>query len=347
MKSVGFKKKGAPIRVIKEKTKKKKVNWDKLIYLAFLLTILYFLGKYLLGSYLYIEGEGHVLFKKLDIQHTSPIRIVEFYKESGDEVQIGDSLYTFIDEDKVRDHARVSSGSFTFDNRNWVIKERLKQMKELNLKQIELQGAYRELKTQKAAAARIRKEVYLDVYSVDKLNPYLRKISDLETTIGMLLREIEYLKKFIDGLKYVSFAENEMGDGGVEDFKSVKFSPINGTITQINKENYEVALESEIVLSIHKPENIYIKGFFKQEDIKHIKEGDVVDVEFPDGTMGQGRIEQFYFATYRLPAEFQAKHEPAQRRVAADVVPLTKKEIKKWQSFYKLNVKLSKQISVE
>ena len=113
---------------------------------------------------------------------------------------------------------------------------------------------------------------------------------------------------------------------------------MDGTVTRIFKQNKEVAVKSEVIMHIHKNEHLFIIAFFEQEDLAELKEEDVVEIEFPDNTTSLGTIKRFYFATYRLPEEFQKKYEPTNRSLSVDIVPLNNDELKKWKQYYKLSV---------
>ena len=88
MKSLNFKRKeDSYLRYFDETQKravKKPFNWDRLIYIMLLFLTLFFIGKFLINSYLYIEGDGQVLFESVDIRHTDDIRIYKFFKKEGD-----------------------------------------------------------------------------------------------------------------------------------------------------------------------------------------------------------------------------------------------------------------------
>ena len=165
--------------------------------------------------------------------------------------------------------------------------------------------------------------------------------------------EIKYQQRYLRYLKGQEVLEKEhlenervLNSVGVPLILKAYTSPVKGTITQVLKEDFEVALESEIVMSIHKPTNLYIKAFYDQKDLRHLHKGDVVDVVFPDGTESYGILQRFYFATYRLPDEFQKRYEPLTRSIAADIIPIDEIELEKWKAFYKLNVQISKQLVV-
>ncbi len=104
MKSLNFKRKDDSYLRYLEENKRRKAetpfNWDRFIYLSILVIFFLFLVRYAYKSMFYIEGNGQVLFEKVDIRHTDDIRILEFYKEEGDDVTIGDTLFTyFLDDD--------------------------------------------------------------------------------------------------------------------------------------------------------------------------------------------------------------------------------------------------------
>ncbi|MCB0686285.1 MAG: hypothetical protein KDC53_07165, partial [Saprospiraceae bacterium] len=200
---------------------------------------------------------------------------------------------------------------------------------------------------------RIEHEVYLDIYPSTKLDQYNHQLVDLEHTITSNEEEIRFQNQYLQYLAAQEKLEiaNERRKLAFENGKisavpalEAYISPVKGTITQIYKEDYEVALESETVLSIHKPTNLYIKAFYDQKDLRYLKEGDVVDIRFPDGSTSMGVLQRFYFATYQLPDEFQKKYEPVTRSIVADILPINEVELEKWKAFYKLNVSISKPI---
>ena len=118
--------------------------------------------------------------------------------------------------------------------------------------------------------------------------------------------------------------------------------PIEGSITSIKKQAFEVALKTEIIMALHQPKNVHIRGYFDQEDLGEIHEGDIVDIEFPDGTDGTGRVDRFEFSTRILPVEFQKKFEPTTRTLAVDILPMDTLDLEVWKKYFKLSVKISK-----
>ncbi len=76
--------------------------------------------------------------------------------------------------------------------------------------------------------------------------------------------------------------------------------------------------------------------------MEDVHEGDIIDIDFPDGTSSVGRIDRFEFSTRILPVEFQKKFEPTTRTLAVDILPLSNGDLELWKKYFKLSVKLSK-----
>ena len=116
MKSVNFKRKEESyLRYFEEQStrgNKRPFNWDRFVYLILLAIFLFFTGRFVINSYFYIEGNGQVLFESVDIRHTDDIRILEFGVEEGQDVEIGDTLFTyFLDDDIFGEHGAGGFGS--------------------------------------------------------------------------------------------------------------------------------------------------------------------------------------------------------------------------------------------
>ena len=359
MKSTDFNRNEGRIRVLQEvRPGKKKVNWDRIIYLVVLIvafaTILFMVAK----KNLYIRGEGQVLFKKLDIQLTEDIQIVNFSFHEGDSVDIGDTLFFYYSERAINAPRPVVSTKnvvVSNDNLAWIVRERLTTKKRIELANIQINESRRMIDIVENEKKRIEQEIYLDIYPGTKLDQYIRQLSDLESAVTSNEEEIKFQQQYLqylDAQEKIERANEKMkmdyerGALSAVPILQSYVSPVKGTITQVYKEDYEVALESETVLSIHKPTNLYIKAFYDQKDLPHLHEGDVVDIRFPDGSTSLGVLHRFSFATYQLPEEFQKKYEPTTRSIVADIQPINEVELEKWKAFYKLNVRISKPIYI-
>ena len=245
--------------------------------------------------------------------------------------------------------ASISMGSTK--SPEWIEKELYTLNKNLSLNNLQITENRNLITKYNEEIERIKNEVILDVTPKSSLDFYERQVADMEFEITALQRENAMLQDYITKLENRDFSVDQsnitidgasIAGGGGSAGSHYYYSPIDGTITRIHMQPHEVALKSENILNIHKPENIYIKAFFEQEDLKSLQQGDLVNLEFPDGTESQGIVKRFYFATYVLPEEFQQKYEPTQRSIAADIYPVNEQELEKWKAFYKMSVIVTK-----
>ncbi|MEX1003003.1 MAG: hypothetical protein WDZ35_12870 [Crocinitomicaceae bacterium] len=377
MKSINFKRKEESyLRYFEEQSNRKNkrpFNWDRFVYLVLMAIFLFFTGRFIINSYFYIEGNGQVLFESVDIRHTDDIRILKFNVKEGEQVAVGDTLFTyFLDEDYFGNGGGNSisiAGGGKKDS--WIEREIYQLSRDRDLNRVQIRDNESLLEVYQQDLERVRNEVILDAVSHTNLENLEYQISKLRAEINLLNERNRIYSKQIGHLKDIMEQEveakrieieqkmgtfgmdslgrrNATGDlvmlAGVENIMGYKIftSPINGSVTRIHKMPYEVALKSENILAIHQPNNVHIKGFFKQEDLKYLQEGDLVNIEFADGTESKGVVDRFYSATYILPEEFQKKFEPTTRTLAADILPIGENDLNMWKKYYKLSVKITK-----
>lgn len=348
MKSIYFKRKNSVIRVLNEDTNKKpKKNWDRIIYISILISLVLMLGNYTVTRLFFIKANGHILFQSVNIRLTDDSRIIDYYKEEGAKVEKGDTLFTYFEDID----NRVGTSGFNYsvsteaENLDWLEKEKYNLKKKIDLNTIDIEQNRTLITKLKEELKGVYNEVMLDISPKSKLENIKQKIFLLEGDIKKFISENEQLESYIKSLKprYKKTTRSSGSRGkGSKNGLNIFYSPIEGTVTKIFVQPYEVALKSDNILSIHKNRNIFIKAFFEQEDLKYLKEGDLVDVSFPDGTSSEGVIKRFYFATYPLPEEFQKKYEPVERSLSADIYPVNEEELKKWKGFYKMGIEVTK-----
>lgn len=383
MKSLNFKRKDdSYLRYLEESSSKKvkaPFNWDRVIYLFLLVIAAFFLLRYMMLSILYIEGNGQVLFEKVDIRHTDDIRILEFLKAEGDDVCVGDTLFTYFLDDDMFGGGGGGSNAVSISNagksNSWIDKEIYVLNKNVDLNKARLVDYKAMQSLLEGNLERVKNEVILDAISHTNLENLEYKIDKLHTDINLLesqnliyrkqLGKLYALKKLEEGDKRKNditvSQKSGVGNGngsygnayntggnsllaGVNNQHGFNYftCPIEGNITKIDKQTYEVALKSENILALHQPKNVHIRGYFSQEDLSDLHEGDIVDITFPDGTESIGRIDRFEFSTRILPPEFQKKFEPTTRTLAIDVLPLVEEDLEIWKKYFKLSVKISK-----
>lgn len=353
MKSINFQRKDSVLRVLEEdKRKKRQVNWDRIVYFILLAVIAFFAFRYIFTAMVYIKGDGQVLFENVSIRVPDDITIHDFFIAEGDSTKEGDSLFYYtIAGDDGNGGLDVSIATGGTKSPEWIEKELYTLNKNYSINNLKITDNRNLINQYEQEIERIKNEVILDVTPKSSLDFYERQINELQYEITALKKENQLLLDYITKLKNRDFSVNGsnividgQADGGGGSYSGTKYyySPIDGTITRIHMQPHEVALKSEVILTIHKPENIYIKAFFDQEDLKSLKQGDIVNLEFPDGTESRGIVKRFYFATYVLPEEFQQKYEPTQRSIAADIYPIDEMELEKWKAFYKMSVVITK-----
>lgn len=371
MKSLNFKRKDdSQLRYFEEpKLKKRKTpfNWDRAIYIFLLLMVVFFVIKYLVTTFFYVEGNGQVLFEKVDIRHTDDIRILEFKKEEGDDVAKGDTLFTYFLDDDLFSGGGSNSISIAGgrNSNSWIEKEIYILKKNIELNKVRISDYDLLLSSLKSSLVRVQNEVILDAvshttlenldYKIEKLNGDINLLTSQNSIYRKQLGKLYALRKIEEDSKKddINVTQNsqQFNGGrendllaGINDKQGFNYftCPIEGNITKIDKQAFEVALKTENILALHQPENVHIRGYFDQADLSDLHVGDIVDIEFPDGTESIGRIDRFEFSTRILPAEFQKKFEPTTRTLAIDVLPLVEEDLEIWKKYFKLSVKISK-----
>lgn len=359
MKSTDFKSGHSNIKVLNDVIpQKKKINWDRTIYLVILGLLSAYILFLILKSILFVQGEGQVLFKKLDIQYPDDIQISEILVSEGDTVNIGDTLFSYkLNHVQHNTNISRSTEAVTVVNKtdlSWLEKEIAQTKRNTSIGNLVIQSKMKILRKVLKDIERTKEAILLDIYTIDKLDNLTNRQVQLESEIEAERGEIRLLQSYLKELELklnehvpLVISKEVSNPAYVTDLPSFiseqkYISPVKGTITKINKENFEVAMKSEIIMSIHKPANLFIKVFYDQKSLKHVNAGDKVLVVFPDGTLSEGILERFYFATYQLPEELQKKYEPITRSIAADIYPVNNTELEKWKTFYKLNVQIYK-----
>lgn len=342
MKNFGFRKNDTIFRYIREKNAPvKKRNYDRIIYFVILGLILLFFGKYFFYKIFYVEAEGLVLMEKLEIRNIDDCRLVKIYAKEGDTVMRKDTLFTFVED--IDASQGLSNFSVTRNpNSSWPQKDIASTEKAIEMAKMDIKEAQRLSLKLTHIIAKSRNQVILGLQPKYKLEEYENQLEEYHFEIERKRKELEYLINFLNELKILDMRERGFTSaieksGGKKAF----LCPIDsGFVTSVTKKDFEIALKTEEILTIHKHKEIIIKAFFDQGDYSYLKKGRRVTVEFPDGSTGRGEIKNIYTATTKLPEEFQKKYESTTRSLSADIVPISKEELSHWNYFYKMSVKI-------
>ncbi len=333
MNQFSYKKGKAIIRTLKEpKVKKKKFNFDRLLFILIILGLCFWLLSFVYKKTVWIEGNGQMLMEKVDVNFTNDIRVKEIFINEGDTVCVGSRLFNYYQDDFDSDASivlkNVDRKERQFSNLQDLIKEMY--LKRLQLKSLRERLAFLENEEKKAI-----KLILLDVYTKVKLDGIIQQKMLLENQINLLENELYFLK-----LQKKNLGPDTSISIGGGNFGNSYVSPIEGVVGQILKNSEESCYKTENVMTIHDVEKVFIKAYFNLKDLAHVKKGSIVLVEFPDKTISQGIINKLYISTYKAPTEFQKKYEPTERNILTEIVPLDKEQIPEWGKFYKLNLKV-------
>src|SRR5687768_17400522 len=98
MKNINFKQTHSALRILEDELKgKKRMNWDRIIYMSILVLILFFLGKHLYNRFLYITATGHILFENRNVRNVNDCQLIKIYVAEGDSIKAGDTLFSYIE----------------------------------------------------------------------------------------------------------------------------------------------------------------------------------------------------------------------------------------------------------
>jgi multidrug resistance efflux pump len=345
--------------VLSDENGRKSFNWDRVIYIVFLILLFGFLGYYAFNKIFFIKAQGQVQFENIDIRIPDDCRILEYQVTEDDTVNVGDSLFIFsLDDDNTNGGGNTAVASQSdeagYSNQlTWIDREKFTLEKKIAMNNIDKVRAKEMMKSFENELQHFENAIILDVLPTDRYEYAKSEILRLKTEITKLEAENRQNNAYIAELNELAekpvvkhLAANSSGNGnggnGETSAPQVFYSPINGNVTRLWTRQFEVALKQDVIMSIHSDRPMFIKAYFDQEDIGHFREGDIVNIKFPDGRTSKGFLKRFNYSTFQLPTEFQKRYEPTTRTVAADIYPVSPDDYSLWRSFYKMSVTITK-----
>lgn len=349
MKNFNFKSKTSVIKTLKEPPKpKQKINWQKWSWFGILSGIILFSGFKIFNGVAVLRGNGQVELEKQALTFTNDIKVLDILVEEGQEVRKGDTLFFYHNE--YNDIGNSIRNTYNAQKPiDWIEKERLNLKKQIALKNIEKKNLSSRLKFKNEEFKHQQDLVLLGVNNIEyTLTSIESEIVKLEVQKKILKEEISFLRKHLNLLKNQEedLQQQEIDKQTLEQVMINETIPyvalIDGIIGNINFSPNEVCYEKQDVMTIHQKENISVRAYFDPVLMNHLAINDVMQIAFPDGVKGLGRISNIYISTKELPLEFQSKYEPVQRYVVIDILPITEEEGARWVNFYKMTVDVSK-----
>ena len=351
----GFKYQKSVLRTVEEPPVKKKFNWDRFLFILFGLIIVSYVGYKLYNQVTYIKVHGQVILDKMAVNFTDDIRLREICVKEGDVIINGDTLfmYTYEDQEQIdNDIKNITMTPSSSSSSNWYLREKLNIKRQIAFKESQKKTVKLTLSSKKKELKDQERQILLGVDVAHKLPPIQSDIIEFEGEIDALRRKIKILKRHLYALRKQEKEAKALEDIRMADrinnglkYRNTMYyyvSPVSGEMGQINNSPNEVCYKAHDVMVIHQLENLKIKGYFNQKLYQEIKIGEEVMIEFPDGTIGHGYIDNFYVSTYQLPAEFQKKYEPVERSIVVDILPLNMSEASLWIGYYKMAVTIVK-----
>jgi len=341
MKKFDYKKKPSIIRTLKEPPKKKKkINWDRVLFLGIISVGLFFLLRHVYKSIAIVEADGQVMLKSIKVNFVNDIRLRDLYITEGDTVDGLDTLFSYWNEL----HDDDGSKSVQISNSNeWVRKEKLNLLRQISGKRAALSETADLITAYKQRKGKLVQLVMLDAAENSNLQSVTNLLLTLESKVEILKSEIYFLWQHYNQLTTEEANLVDAGSGGYSSIFTTRqyISPFRGIIGEIQAQPNEVCYEGEYVFTIHSPEDIEIHAYFSQEHIDRIFLNEVVRVSFPDGSEGKGYIKKYHISTKELPPEFQKKYEPTERTILTEIHPVDEKTATLWKRFYKMDVRVS------
>ncbi len=353
MKSMQFRRKDSVLRVVPEKkpTPKKKTNVDRLIYFVVLAVLGTIAVVYVVNKFFFIHAQGQVLLDNVMVRLADDSRLLKFYKQEGATVHAGDSLFMYFMEEPLSSQSKTVSSTSTEesgDKDNWIVREKFRIDTKIEMNKSEIDEKRNLLYKSNPDLQRVKNLVMLDALPYSRLESLQKYHDELTADLGRLNAENEQLQTLADNLNNANTGgdiQSLLQDGkmsGLLGTAKVFYSPVDGTVNRIFRNEFETALKSEDIMSVQQTDRIFIKAYFNPSDVDYFKQDDLVNLTFPNGSKTKGIIKRLYLGTYPMPVEFQKKYEPTRRTVAADIYPLSENAAKDWVVFHMMDVEIGK-----
>ncbi len=341
MKKFDYKKKPSLIRTLKEPPKKKKkVNWDRVLFLGAVFIGIFFLLRHTYRSVAIVEADGQVMLESIKVNFINDIRLRDMYVTEGDTIQALDTLFSYWNEL----HDDDGSKSVQINAKNdWVRREKLNLQRQIGEKSAGLRETQTLIDEYEKREEKLVEYVMLDAAENSSLHSITSMLITLRSKAEMLKSEVYYLRQHFNRLTKEEALLVDLSSGGYNSSLTRKayISPFRGIVGEIQIRPNEVCYEGEYVFTIHSPDEIEIYAYFSQKYIDRIYLNEIVKVSFPDGSTGKGYIRKYHISTKELPPEFQKKYEPTERTILTEIRPIDEETAILWKKFYKMDVKVS------
>ena len=340
MKRIKYGNKQSHIAEEEQPIRKKRINWDRMVYLAILFAIVGSLVLYLIRNFYFITAPAQVVKESYAVLLPYDARIEDVLVNEDDSVERGHPLLMFERDFRVSDNTLVNS---TRSVEEWITKERFTSQRNISVKKVEIEELNKRIREVDEKIAQLELLVILDVSNATKIEQLQDEKSKLRSDVRVKEEEVKYWQQYLYELpqykeRYTTTLVEQLNENNeISTFSA----PIGGVITNINYKQYELAYKGEIIMSIEL-DDAYVRAYIPQKEYGSIFEGDIVTVKFPDNSKGKGVIEKIYSSLEKLPPEYQDETRVTTRSFLAIVRPLDDSQQKKWRINNNLGVEIRK-----
>lgn len=262
----------------------KKRKWDRWIYFAIMLLIVFSVLRWLISSWIFDYADGFLNQQQFDVKFTSDIRILNYNVKEGSAIKKGDTLfsYEFYDanfrKNSVQDSLKNLVDNTTFENHLASISS------EISKKQSLVADLRKRVAFWKKEKSRKEKLVYINQITPNELANVDRSIDDLQYEISSLVADIKALHDEMGKISLINnhknlLAEEENKASAIQNYY---ISPVNGNVDRFRVTDGQVGYKSDIITSVIR-KGQFVQAYIDISDVDEFREGDHVAIKLPYG----------------------------------------------------------------
>lgn len=343
MKSEYFKKgsQSSNIRGTREKKQPQSKNWDKIIYLSFVAVILFAILYVVFFNTFFVTGEGVAVADNVDIKAPNDIYVENYFKGDGEQVQRGDSLFSYASMDWTKKIEKVNK---LREKAGELENERSDVEDEIYLKNRVIRLTRDRIDFFEEKQAEIRQKVELDLVSSTELSAIERDLFEERSRLEEIETELKVLENQKDRLdRRISQLQNDLREGVGDQLVQVYNSPVDGMVTEIYESNSKQIFRSDRVMRI-KPEQSepHIVSFFPREDVEYLEIGMVLSIDFDNGEKSEGVVRDIYDAREDIIEHFEQTGNLILEHVIVELIPIDSSAARQWSEYNRMGLQASR-----
>lgn len=344
MRSFRYNPKVSVVAGYSEPQQRSKTNWDRIVYLVVFFLILFSLIFYFIKRSFLIRTSGQIITERFMVSFPEDIQVIKLFHKEGDTIKKGDTLM-YIRKNLNRDNSSINFSAGSTDKLDWVLREWLSTQKSIGQKQIDLNYTRQAIKNSEEQIKQIKTKIYLDALPPSELYKEENNLNNFIAENKKSNVELSYLsqyQKYLENLKSQATGIANFATTNLPSEFEYYRSPVSGIISDKYRYEMEYNYRQDPVMYISNLEKIYVKAFVAFKHIDKFKQGEIVNLNFPDGTHSKGVVTEFMMNTELLPPELQLTAYGNERAVIIKIAPESKHELVKWQKYHKYFVEITK-----